>query len=71
MCGGGGAGGPLCMGPFSSSSKHSFSSASLVLVTGIRLPETRLKDVVSMHECYSTYFLLMFNRPANASLFVP
>ena len=36
------------------------SSASLVSVPYIRLPKTRPKDVVSMHECY-TYFLLMLS----------
>ena len=41
-------------------SKHPFASASLVSVPYIRLPKTRPKDVVSMHECY-TYFLLMLS----------
>ena len=47
-------------GKLSSLSKHPLSSASLVSVPYIRLPKTRTKDVVSMHECY-TYFLLMLS----------
>ena len=35
-------------------------SASLVSVPYIILPKTRPKDVVSIHECY-TYFLLMLS----------
>ena len=46
-------GGGCVWGPLSSSSKHSFSSTSLVLVTYIRLLETHPKNVVSMHECYT------------------
>ena len=45
-------------------------SVSLVLVAYIRLLETHPNDVVSMHECY-TYFLLMFRRRVDVSLFAP
>ena len=51
--------------------QHSFSSASLVLVTYIRLPETRSKDIVSMHECYTEYLLFMFSMVCKLSLFAP
>ena len=44
-----------------SSSKHPLSSASLVLVAFIGLPETHPSDLVSVHECY-TYFLFMFKK---------
>ena len=50
---GGGGGG--------SSSKHPLSSASLVLVAFIGLPETHHTDLVSVHEFY-TYFLFMFRK---------
>ena len=43
-----------------SSSKKPLSSASLVLVAHITLPETHPHDIVSKHECYA-YFLLIFS----------
>ena len=49
-------------------SKHSFSSASLVLVSYYLLPETRPHDVVSMHEC-CTFFLFMLSMSCKCSLF--